>query len=285
MTHNASLPVEDNCVIMHNEKIELVYEEEPVYIYKLIKQSVKEDVEFCEGRLVGKLDSASNNKVWWCRNKRCYNACQVQRTSDMWQKYTLADMIINLGLPFNEEGYFKFIGVLNRVEQLKEHLRCKKCSFILRPTKQSNFSFYRANLFCCTNPSCDEQGKNIYLSSCSNHKCLTVIDSRESVRCNKCGGCCSKYQLDQRQGVIMQNLTQEQQNNDPTLMSIRYNLDKELYHLENMEFQCYICNAIMVPRYGPGTTLYCKKHFVQYPSEYLPELRTISTKSPAKKEG
>lgn len=279
--------IENDTIVIDGKTVALDYVSETVYEYNLAKLPKKDDgLIFCEGRVSPKLNSVGK-KLWWCRNTRCYAACQETRSSIDWQKFTLADIIVGLGLSFDEEAYYKFIGVLNRVEQLKSHLKCRHCSRILRPARQASFSFYRTNWFHCTNSECSERENRIYLSSCSNHKCLTVIDSRDSVRCNyaskghpqrngmyickKCGGCCSKYQLEQQLLRFKQILTESQYSSDLVVSRSRYNLDKGLYHLENEEFQCYRCNTVMHPAYGPGTALRCGKCFVQYPKEYLPE--------------
>ena len=292
-SEETKITISDNTIILNEQVVKLEYEEEEIYEYSLKKINNKEqNLKFCEGKASQKEDNESGNKYWWCRNGRCYDACQSRHDSVNWRKFTLLDMIICLGLPFDEEEYFKFIGTLNRLEQLKEHLKCRECNHILRPSKQSNFSFYRTNLFKCTNKNCIEKEKNIYLSSCSNFKCMNVIDSRESVRCDytskghpdkkglyickNCGGCCSKYQLDKRLKILRHELPVEKQRVDSSILRINYHIDNKLYHLENREFQCYQCNTIMVPRYGIGSSLYCKKCYVQYLREFLPEPRKDS---------
>lgn len=186
------------------------------YIVDRAKLPAPTGVKCCEGRQADKLDN-SQLPFWWCRGFPCFGPNQVEgKQPDHWKTYVLRDFIAILGLPFDHDSYYIFIGVLNRVNQLLERLNCSSCQRILRPVGQSDFNLYRVNRFHCTHAECEDK-QVVYLSTCLNYRCHTIIDSRVSKRCNyhdlgydwqgpvicaNCGGCCSKQMLELRAAAI-----------------------------------------------------------------------------------
>ena len=96
-------------------------------------------------------------------------------------------------------------------------MKCHKCNYILIPIKQSNYAFYGVNEFHCTNETCIEKGKRIYLTHCLNGSCDHTIDSRISVKCkpldhdsdkcgwyicNYCNSCCSDEGISRRVYIL-----------------------------------------------------------------------------------
>jgi hypothetical protein len=222
-------------------------------------------ISLCEGRLANKTDDESGLPFWWCCNRPCYKANQNNQEADAWISFTLEDFINILNLPFNEERYYSFVGLINRTNRILEHLQCRSCERILRPVGQSDFNFYRANKFKCTNNQCTDK-QEVYLTHCLNGYCPTVIDSRDSNRCSyrteghaslqgmyictSCGGCCSKQSLIRRKENLEHVYRPEMLTNHQQYQRITYNIKHRLYHWERMRVFCYKCTNPMEQRHS-----------------------------------
>tara|TARA_R110002051_G_scaffold325571_1_gene428979 strand:- start:1184 stop:4030 length:2847 start_codon:yes stop_codon:yes gene_type:complete len=176
---------------------------------------------FCDGRKA--IHKTTNKPVlstneqfefWWCENSPCFEICRCKTIPENWRNYTLEDVLRILKVPFSQYQYEVVLGVINKVNRFLEHLKCTSCKTILRPKGNSNYSFYRVSEFSCTNESCANPDKDVYLNHCLNGKCLDIIDSRTTVKCkpkslenvdntdncgwyicNNCLSCCSSEKL------------------------------------------------------------------------------------------
>ncbi len=178
----------------------------------------------CDGR---KAINKANNKAalseenglefWWCGNQKCYKPSRQTHKSEEWEKYSLFDFLTILKSDFKEKDFELYLNLINKANRFLKHLKCRSCNHILRPIKQSNYAFYGVNDFHCTNESCDEKNKRIYLTHCLNGQCEQAIDSRDSVRCrpegvdaekcgwyvcNYCHSCCSDEGISRRVYII-----------------------------------------------------------------------------------
>ncbi|WP_345051059.1 hypothetical protein [Hymenobacter glaciei] len=222
-------------------------------------------ISLCEGRLAYKPDTDSQLPIWWCCNRPCFKPNQDGRATEDWQQFTLVDFINILKLPFDAHAYYSFVGLINRVNRLLTRLQCRCCNHILRPVGQSDFNFYRANRFRCTNRECEIKGIEVYLSHCLNGYCMSVIDSRDSSRCSyrtegspdkegmyvcaNCGGCCSKQALVRRKENLEKVYPPEMLTTHAQYHLIAENLAKRLYHWERMRVFCYKCTKPMQQRH------------------------------------
>jgi hypothetical protein len=211
----------------------------------------------CEGRKSPIVCNLSNKEFWWCYGRKCFNANQVDHTAAEWKSYTLRDILKILNLPFDEVGYYIFVSEINRLNRLLDRIKCNDCEHILRPSKQTNFGFYRVSHFHCNNDnhndeSCPSFHKEIYLTHCLNSKCTNVIDDRIAKRCSngfiicdKCGSCCSNAQFERR----IQTLRNNGQGISHKLISMFNNKDG---HWEKAECYCYKCQKEMKESKGGG---------------------------------
>lgn len=174
----------------------------------------------CDGRIAMTkgsanyaLDEESGFKFWWCANQKCFDPCRKIKTEKDWKSYSIQDFLNILKIPYTETDLEIYLSLINKVNRFLEHLKCRKCNHILRPINQSTFAFWGINHFHCTNDSCQEKGKEIYLTHCLNGRCDSTIDSRDSVKCtpkghdqgscgwyicNECHACCSTKKLNKR---------------------------------------------------------------------------------------
>lgn len=178
---------------------------------------------FCDGRKAiiketsePVLCKKSGLEFWWCENSQCYDACRKTHTPSQWKDYTLEDILQILKIPYDHVQYEILLNVINRVNRFLNHLKCRKCSSILKPKGRSNYAFYGTSMFSCKNPDCDENSKDIYLSHCLNGQCEDIIDSRDSVKCKtagfgeecgwyickNCNACCSSEKLKARKSNL-----------------------------------------------------------------------------------
>jgi hypothetical protein len=177
----------------------------------------------CDGRKA--VNQITNNfaleenqiEFWWCANQKCYKPSRQLHNQENWESYTLLDFLSILKVKFIEKDLEIYLNLINKVNIFLKHLKCRKCNHILRPIKQSNYAFYGVNDFHCTNETCEEKGKSIYLTHCLNGKCEQTIDSRDSVKCqptgfdsdkcgwyvcNYCHSCCSDEGISKRQYIL-----------------------------------------------------------------------------------
>lgn len=192
-------------------------------IYR-IENDIPRNHTICDGRIAMTkgstnyaLDEASGFKFWWCANQKCFDPCRKLKIEKDWKSYSIQDFLNILKIPYTETDLEIYLSLINKVNRFLEHLKCRNCNHILHPVKQSNYAFYGVNHFHCTNESCQEKGKEIYLTHCLNGRCDSTIDSRDSVKCtpeghdqgscgwyicNECHACCSTEKLLDRKRVI-----------------------------------------------------------------------------------
>lgn len=173
---------------------------------------------------------------------------------DSWKDYTLLDFCRILGLDTNtvdSEGrivqygkYLSFVSTINRANSILDHLYCRECGEMLEPVQISNYYAQIVTHFHCTNPSCTQIHKSIYISKCFNWKCNGVIDDRDIKKCSngwnicpECGSCCSNRIAEQRLSHCREI--------GITPNSYFYDfINHHLGHLEKREFYCYKCGGI-----------------------------------------
>jgi hypothetical protein len=196
-------------------------------------------VTFCDA-VKSQKDENLNRNFYWCCNAKCYSPCQTDHIHLEWNKYSLRDFIKILKLPFEEDKYYRFVSVVNRVNRLMKKLKCNACYHLLRDTRTSEFAFYRVTTFHCTNPECSQLHEVVYLNHCLNWKCLNVVDSRVSkkcphglVICDSCGDCCSHKMLEARLNNLKTNGAFNP--NNPRHQQLQYLVDNKLGHLEREE--------------------------------------------------
>lgn len=154
--------------------------------------------KICDGRKALKagnavIDESTNLEYWWCANNKCFKPSRRLHTHEEWEEYSLLDFLTILKVPFQEKDYEMYLNIINKANRFLEHLKCRECNHILRPTRQSNYAFYGVNHFNCINDSCKNKDVEIYLTHCINSRCEHEIDSRDSVRCKPQGVDVEKY--------------------------------------------------------------------------------------------
>jgi cold shock CspA family protein len=196
-------------------------------------------VTFCDA-IKSQKDETLNRNFYWCSNNKCYAPCQTDHIHLEWRKYSLRDFIKILKLPFDEDKYYRFVGVVNRANRLLKKLNCTSCNHLLRDSKTSEFAFYRVTTFHCTNSKCDKLHEVVYLNHCLNWRCLNVVDSRISVTCpngwyicDSCSNCCSQDKLEKRYANLITNNAFNP--NNPRHQKLKYQVDNKLGHLEREE--------------------------------------------------
>jgi cold shock CspA family protein len=217
---------------------------------------------YCDGRK--NTDSKTGNPIldnkykvefWWCQNRVCYSPSRELHTKEKYQDYTLQDFLNILKIPYKLEDYELLLGLINKTNRFFRHMQCKSCKQILHPKKQSEFGFWRINLFQCKNPKCNNN-EEIYLSHCLNGRCDNIIDSRISQRCNysnqnppdyvshglyicnKCSACCNEDTL--------KRIYEKGNLNQVLLNSLEWRIKNKASHQERKEVFCYKCGSLMI---------------------------------------
>jgi hypothetical protein len=205
---------------------------------------------FCECRMSKEL-SRERQPFFWCSNKPCYRPAVRFHSNEEWEQYTILDFLRILQIPTDyikqngetiKNGYFTFLSsTLESFANFYEHMKCRKCSQLLRPVDIGNFGKQAITEFECTNASCELNGLHIYLNTCFNIKCGGIIDSRDSKRCPngqyicpKCGQCCSHAEFTRR-------LSNLQKTGGHISSHLIYLINNNCGHLEKGEFYCYKC--------------------------------------------
>lgn len=225
-----------------------------MHIYKETNEGKPARVNYCEGRPALKKDSYHNKEFLWCRNGICFNKCVEGCHKEYWN-YTLLDLCRILKLDTNSVDsekrivqygkYLSFVSIINRANSILDHLYCRECGEMLEPVQVSNYYTQIVTHFHCTNPSCRQIHKSIYISKCFNWKCNGVIDDRDTKKCPngwnicpECGSCCSNRIAEQRISHCREI--------GITPNSYFYDfINHHLGHLEKREFYCYQCGRIM----------------------------------------
>lgn len=199
-------------------------------------------VVYCEGRKAPYVDRTHGVEFWFCRHTPCFMPCNQGRAAPQWEKYTLRDMLRVLRIPFDEAQYQTFLGYLNRVNDLLAHLNCRSCAKILTPLKESNFAFYRATRFKCTNAACTNN-EEVYLNHCLHPRCGKVVDSRDAAKCSNswhvcpnCFSCCSTAKFSAR----MERL------GSSTPESLRKQVLEAEGHMEKGIHFCFKCSSELI---------------------------------------
>ncbi len=213
---------------------------------------------FCEGREMAKKDEMGETR-YLCRNSYCYG-CQVRSHTD-WRDFVLYDFcrILHFDLKENDGGgfycddgkYLKFMALLNRAVQFMDHLFCRECGRLMKPSDGlSKLASSVSTHFECYNPNCQEKGKQYYLSHCLNTDCVGPIDERDSKRCPngliicpRCASCCSSNVFERR----YKNL---KDNGYPIPLWLKSAIDEKKGHAEKNEYYCSKCGSILEPVIG-----------------------------------
>jgi cold shock CspA family protein len=223
------------------------------------KTKEEDQEEFCECRLSDKVDKYHGIAFYWCGNKPCFRPPVTFRTDDEWEYYTILDFMRILGINpdyINRNGYRTKFGhyiilssYLKSFAKFYEHLKCRECGKLMKPSGITNFTSRAVTEFSCTNDNCKKKGFIVYLNHCFNkQKCNATIDSRDSKQCPngqyicpECGACCSTENfrlrishLHMTGGVVSDRL--------------RTFVEHDLGHWEKHEYFCYKCGNAMQMR-------------------------------------
>lgn len=140
-------------------------------------------VHYCEGK-------AWQDETLYCPRTR--RGCDILHSIDIkgseisWKKWSLIQFLdFNNIIPLfpeirNSNEYVRKLGGwLNRLNEIRERIKCKKCGDVLvSDTRYSKdfFAAYNATVFDCRNGH--EHDQSVYLSHC--WACREIIDSREN---------------------------------------------------------------------------------------------------------
>lgn len=226
-----------------------------LFVFK--REKVPSGIKFCVGREAATLDRTHGTPFWWCNNAPCHSNCKTIHSADEWENYTFLDFarifefnldgISSTGDQVEDGNYYQFISLINRFNQLLEHIHCRECDNVLYPVEDSHFAHYRVVRFQCRNSGCTEHEKEVYLHHCLNGRCNSIIDSRDSAQCehglyicsnNSCGCCCSHKMLSKR-------LSDLKLNGGYIHPQLIYQVKHKLGHLERAEHFCYKCASPM----------------------------------------
>ena len=216
----------------------------------------KADDLFCECRMSDKVDNQHGLPFYWCGNKPCFCYPTRFHTASEWQEYTLLDFMRILEIPTDYTtragktirfGYYTIVSsYLKSFAKFYEHLKCRECGKLMKPSEITNFTSRAVTEFFCTNDSCKKKGYVVYLNHCFNkQKCNAIIDSRDSKQCPngqyicpECGACCSTENFRLRINHLLMT---------GGYISDRLKLfvENDLGHWEKHEFFCYKCGKPM----------------------------------------
>lgn len=231
--------------------------------------------KYCEGRHVDGKHWKWDQEFWWCRGEECFEANRPNHSPDEWESYTLKDFIrlLQLDRSMDDGAYGRYMGTLNRFNELLERLGCRKCEKYMHPVDDSAFAHYRVTRFHCTNEGCTNRGKEVYLHHCLNSKCSSIIDSRDSKQCpngwwicteEDCGACCSTEAMEDRRDRLHRS------NQRPSDWLKRF-IERKKGHVERAEHFCYSCGSRMVWLSGAKgesrPVFRCEKCEIEYDTE------------------
>ena len=246
--------------------------------YKYITYEKPNNACFCEGR---QNDTKWKNgeSFYWCRNSRCFKNAIKNHTSLEWENYTMFDFLRILGINTDsvdkkqsivEYGnYIAFVSIINRINELLEHLKCETCHELLEPVEITDYASQLVTHFKCTNidynnGKCPEHGNFYYIHNCFNWKCKSIIDQRETTKCpngwyicKECGSCCSTANAE--------NMIKKQQecNRKTHSNKLLHFIQNRLGHVEKNKFYCYKCGQLTNHKQGTNFFM-CNNCNVKY---------------------
>lgn len=167
--------------------------------------------KFCSGRYT------QNNKgddAFWCSGAYCH-ACAIKRhDEDDWTNYSMFDFCCQMNFDMTEYSkyysaryglYMQFIGTVNWLNQAISHFYCRKCHDFIKPMKSAEYARHSVVRFSCQDVNCKNYSIPVYINTCLNNDCRSIIDSRDSAQCPnglyicpECGQCCSNDSLERR---------------------------------------------------------------------------------------
>ena len=147
--------------------------------------------EYCEGKpWPAKNISDPFDRAAFCPRMR--KPCMESDGARIWpqndletEKWTLLELFshehitpVVSGLSNPEEYVPRMAGWINRINEIRERIRCSNCDSVMISNKKysKNFAAYNATVFDCANG--EGHDHNVYLSHC--WACRTIIDSRQN---------------------------------------------------------------------------------------------------------
>ena len=215
-----------------------------------------EQEEFCECRLADKVDNNHRIAFYWCGNKPCFRPPIRYCTNDEWEYYTILDFMRILDIShdyINRNGkrtkfghYIILSSYLKSFAKFYEHLKCRECGKLMKPSDITNFTSRAVSEFSCTNDNCNKKGTIVYLNHCFNkQKCNATIDSRDSKQCPngqyicpECGACCSTNNFKLR-------ISHLHMTGGYVSDRLRRFVEYDLGHWEKQKYFCYKCGNPM----------------------------------------
>ncbi len=240
------------------------------------KREAENEKKFCECRLSNKADTITKMYFYWCENKPCFRLPLRYRIELEWENYTVLDFMRILKIQTDYEnkagnvtkfGYYIILSsYLNSFKKYYNHLKCRECKRLMKPSNLGNYGYNAVHEFSCQNEACKEYNKMVYINHCFN--CNTIIDSRDSKQCPnnqyicpECGSCCSsevfarrKEHLERTGGFVPQRL----------INFINYSQG----HKEQNKCFCYKCGKPMTierDRSSDKEIAICRECNVTYP--------------------
>ena len=208
--------------------------------------------EFCDGVIYKEIEGR-DIPIIWCGSERCFQHCRNEHDKDNWEDYTMLDFCRILD--FNTDAvdmqgdtkkngaYLMFVSWVNWFNMMLDHLYCKECGMILSPDIISRVGRYGVTQFSCRNEDCKMRGESIYLNTCLNKLCRSVIDSRDCKQCPNdwyicptCGSCCSNDMISRRYMALVNH---DQYINE----TLRIAYEQHLGHEDSNTVFCYYCGS------------------------------------------
>lgn len=262
------LPVVDDAIFFKGKRYPIEWETQTEthwpWMHYQERSNGNHNVGCCEGKKSLEAHKVTGESFWWCYGRPCHKANQTNEVAGQWQQFVLKDFIQIAGLHFDEEAYYRAIGLINRTNELLSKLYCTECGTMLRPIETSKFNFFRVTKFNCTSEECSQKSNVIYLNRCLNGNCGSIIDSRVSAKCNyadlgqpdwtgmyicnNCGGCCSRTNLQKKIDNLKQIYGEAAKSNG-LYNSLAKQLGLKLYHADHFKLFCYRCLTPMQKNY------------------------------------
>ena len=158
---------------------------------KYFPKCFRMETDYCEGKpWPSKNNSDTLDKAAYCPRTR--RSCMESEGARIWpqnnlktEQWTLLELFAHehivpvvSGLSNPEEYVPRMAGWLNRINEIREKIRCSSCNSVMISNKKysMNFAAYNATVFDCAHG--DGHDHNVYLSHC--WACRTIIDSRDN---------------------------------------------------------------------------------------------------------